>query len=79
MWKAEQTGQLLQFKDGTEIGVTFLPLCHISAQMADILIPLKFGISVYFAQPDALKVWVFVIILNIYFVTIIKFIETVAF
>ncbi|XP_060572293.1 LOW QUALITY PROTEIN: long-chain-fatty-acid--CoA ligase ACSBG2-like [Ruditapes philippinarum] len=54
-WTAEQTGKQLQYKDGTEISVTFLPLSHIAAQMLDILMPLRFGTSVYFAQPDALK------------------------
>ncbi|XP_053405562.1 long-chain-fatty-acid--CoA ligase ACSBG2-like isoform X2 [Mercenaria mercenaria] len=54
-WTAEQTGKQLQYREGTEISVTFLPLSHIAAQMLDILIPLRFGISVYFAQPDALK------------------------
>lgn len=54
-WTAEQTGVQLQYKDGQEISVTFLPLSHIAAQMLDILMPLRFGTAVYFAQPDALK------------------------
>lgn len=41
---------------GCDIVVSFLPLSHIAAQIMDIVIPIRFGISVYFAQPDALKV-----------------------
>ncbi|KAL4238196.1 hypothetical protein ACF0H5_002908 [Mactra antiquata] len=54
-WTAYQSGQKLGYKMGTEISVTFLPLSHIAAQMLDILMPLCYGVSVYFAQPDALK------------------------
>lgn len=35
--------------------VTYLPLSHIAAQVIDIFAPLTIGITVYFAQPDALR------------------------
>lgn len=35
--------------------VSYLPLSHIAAQLADILLPVVSGLQVYFAQPDALK------------------------
>ncbi|XP_051888967.1 long-chain-fatty-acid--CoA ligase ACSBG2-like [Pristis pectinata] len=38
-----------------ERGVSFLPMSHIAAQMMDMWIPLRFGSTTYFAQPDALK------------------------
>ena len=36
--------------------VSYLPLSHVAAQILDIFIPLTFASTVYFAQPDALKV-----------------------
>ncbi|RNA00070.1 long-chain-fatty-acid-- ligase ACSBG2 [Brachionus plicatilis] len=35
--------------------ISYLPLSHIAAQLLDIFAPLNLGITVYFAQPDALK------------------------
>ena len=35
--------------------VSYLPLSHIAAQAFDIYMPLVAGVTVYFAQPDALK------------------------
>ncbi|XP_028156254.1 long-chain-fatty-acid--CoA ligase ACSBG2 isoform X2 [Ostrinia furnacalis] len=35
--------------------VSFLPLSHVAAQVVDIYTTMTKGISVYFAQPDALK------------------------
>lgn len=35
--------------------ISYLPLSHIAAQLLDIFAPLNHGITVYFAQPDALK------------------------
>ena len=39
-----------------EVFVSYLPLSHVAAQILDIFIPLMFAVTVYFAQPDALKV-----------------------
>lgn len=36
---------------------SYLPLSHVAAQVADIYGPLMRGNKVYFAPPDALKVW----------------------
>jgi len=41
---------------GKERGISYLPLSHIAAQMTDIYLPLLAGSTVYFAQPDTLKV-----------------------
>ena len=35
--------------------VSYLPLSHVAAQMLDIHAPLEKGITIWFAQPDALK------------------------
>ncbi|KFP91910.1 Long-chain-fatty-acid--CoA ligase ACSBG2, partial [Apaloderma vittatum] len=35
--------------------VSYLPLSHIAAQMSDIWAAMRFGVQVFFAQPDALK------------------------
>lgn len=42
--------------NSSDLLVSFLPLSHIAAQMNDLYIDLRFGATVYFAQPDALKV-----------------------
>jgi len=39
-----------------ETGISYLPLSHVAAQLFDIFIPVVNGATVYFAQPDALKV-----------------------
>ncbi|ESN90840.1 hypothetical protein HELRODRAFT_90723, partial [Helobdella robusta] len=52
------SARVLSISEGTsceEVGVTYLPLSHIAAQMIDIYSSLIVGSSVYFAQPDALK------------------------
>jgi len=36
--------------------ISYLPLSHVAAQVLDIYIPMLFAATVYFAQPDALKV-----------------------
>jgi len=36
--------------------ISYLPLSHVAAQILDIYIPLLCAATVYFAQPDALKV-----------------------
>ncbi len=35
--------------------ISYLPLSHIAGQMADLYMPLYAGVTVNFAQPDALK------------------------
>ena len=40
----------------TDAVISYLPLSHIAAQLLDIYGPFSCGASVYFAQPDALKV-----------------------
>lgn len=36
--------------------VSYLPLSHVAAQVLDIFIPILYAGTVYFAQPDALRV-----------------------
>ena len=40
----------------SETTVSYLPLSHVAAQLFDIFIPVVCGVTIYFAQPDALKV-----------------------
>lgn len=44
-----------EFKNSQETSVSYLPLCHIIAQLYDIFIPMLIGGSVYFADSNALK------------------------
>ncbi len=37
--------------------ISYLPLSHIAAQVVDIYGTMLYGASVWFAQPDALKVF----------------------
>jgi len=41
---------------GAEHFVSYLPLSHIASQLIDIYIPLLSAGTVWFAQPDAMKV-----------------------
>lgn len=46
---------LPDIKEGAEVGVTFLPLNHVAAQLFDIYLMLEAGACVYFADRFALK------------------------
>lgn len=46
----------IALREGAEVILSYLPLSHIAAQVLDIFLPLVCGLSVYFAQPDAMKV-----------------------
>ncbi len=35
--------------------ISYLPLSHVAAQMLDIHAPLHTGLTIHFAQPDAMK------------------------
>jgi long-chain-fatty-acid--CoA ligase ACSBG len=50
-----QMGDLVKLKHFQERLISYLPLSHIAAQALDLVCPLAFGMTVYFAQPDALK------------------------
>lgn len=39
-----------------EVVVSYLPLSHIAAQILDLYLTMKMAATVYFAQPDALRV-----------------------
>ncbi|XP_033749822.1 long-chain-fatty-acid--CoA ligase ACSBG2-like [Pecten maximus] len=54
-WICRQHGRNVNYKFGVEVAVSYLPLSHIAGQLMDIHIPIAFGGSIYFAQPDALK------------------------
>ena len=49
-------GHAAQLKFGEDALISYLPLSHIAAQVIDIYMPILYGASLHFAQPDALKV-----------------------
>ena len=56
IWTARNCGEVGELTETAEVFISYLPLSHVAAQILDIFIPLMFTVTVYFAQPDALKV-----------------------
>ncbi|XP_063598526.1 long-chain-fatty-acid--CoA ligase ACSBG2-like isoform X2 [Penaeus indicus] len=54
-WTAHANCINADFHSGKEVIVSYLPLSHVAAQMADLYITMYAGATCYFAQPDALK------------------------
>ena len=50
-------GKATKWRYSCEVIVSYLPLSHVAAQIVDIYCPMLYAASVYFAQPDALKVF----------------------
>ncbi|KAF2360689.1 AMP-dependent synthetase/ligase [Trinorchestia longiramus] len=46
---------MMKMNPGTEVVVSYLPLSHVAAQLADIFMTMINAGTAYFAQPDALK------------------------
>lgn len=55
-YAARVIGQFVRVRTGEESIVSYLPLSHIAAQLLDMYLPMCYAATVYFAQPDALKV-----------------------
>lgn len=56
VWTAKMAGKQVKLNYAVEEIVSYLPLSHVAAQILDIYIPMMYAGTVYFAQPDALKV-----------------------
>jgi long-chain-fatty-acid--CoA ligase ACSBG len=56
IWSARNGGGLARLTEAAEVFVSYLPLSHVAAQILDIFVPMLYAVTVYFAQPDALKV-----------------------
>ncbi|KAF4521073.1 hypothetical protein B566_EDAN012372 [Ephemera danica] len=54
-WDAVAIGSYIDAVPGYEEIVTYLPLSHVAAQVIDIYLAVMYGVTVYFALPDALK------------------------
>ncbi len=55
-WVSRVTLQAADLRYSEEVLISYLPLSHVAAQVVDIFGPILIGASIYFAQPDALKV-----------------------
>ena len=55
-WTSLMAGESANLGYGEDHLISYLPLSHIAAQIIDLFMPMLFGATVYFAQPDALKV-----------------------
>ena len=55
-WTAQMCSLDAKLQYGQEHLISYLPLSHIAAQMLDIYLPIHKAGTVWFAQPDALKV-----------------------
>ena len=51
-------GRTVNWRYGCEVLISYLPLSHVAAQIIDIYVPMLYAATVYFARPDALKVFV---------------------
>ena len=57
-WTSDMCARSANLRRGDRT-ISYLPLSHIAAQIVDIFIPMHRGSTIYFAQPDALKVFIY--------------------
>lgn len=55
-WTAKTSGTMANILPNKEAIVSYLPLSHVAAQMVDMWLSMRFAGTIYFAEPDALKV-----------------------
>lgn len=54
VWTAKNAGSAFNLNEN-DVGISYLPLSHIAAQMVDSIVPAMAGYSINIAPPDALK------------------------
>ncbi|XP_054467417.1 long-chain-fatty-acid--CoA ligase ACSBG2-like [Anoplopoma fimbria] len=54
-WTVRTATNTLNLKHAEEVVVSYLPLSHVAAQLVDMWLCISFAVTVYFADPDALK------------------------
>lgn len=54
-WTSRTAATFVDVKYAEEVVVSYLPLSHVAAQLCDIWMGVSYGITTYFAEPDALK------------------------
>ena len=58
-WVTGAIGEHFQLKNSGLIGkgrlISMLPLSHVAAQLVDLVLCIKFGLSVFFTDPSALQ------------------------
>ncbi|TDH13304.1 hypothetical protein EPR50_G00053670 [Perca flavescens] len=54
-WTAYTACSMVNVKYAEEVMVSYLPLSHVAAQLCDIWMATRLAMTIYFAEPDALK------------------------
>ncbi|KAI3372629.1 hypothetical protein L3Q82_023098 [Scortum barcoo] len=54
-WTAHTALNMVNITYAEEVVISYLPLSHVAAQMFDIWMCIKYALTTYFAEPDALK------------------------
>lgn len=58
-WITDAIAVKIGISDPEKIGknriISLLPLSHVAAQLLDLVVSVRFGVSVYFADPSALQ------------------------
>lgn len=58
-WLCEQIGKVFDFYNPKKYGKTrmlsMLPLSHVAAQLVDLVMSIRFGVNIFFADPSALQ------------------------
>ena len=67
IWTARVASTQVKTRYQCEEIISYLPLSHVAAQVVDIFLPMVNAGTIYFAQPDALRVRKAIPIIKLHF------------